>query len=91
LQPIPQSKKVDADSLNVGEEKLAGVERPSSELTWCAFDDGRESGPLRCIGGNRAAVSTLIGPIPNPKKSVCSIGGSTSIPSSTSLKFGSAG
>jgi hypothetical protein len=34
LQPVPQSKKVDADSLNVGEEKLAGVERPASELTW---------------------------------------------------------
>ena len=27
-------KKVDADSLNVGEEKLAGVERPASEPTW---------------------------------------------------------
>jgi hypothetical protein len=27
LQPVPQSKKV-------SEEKLAGVERPASELTW---------------------------------------------------------
>jgi hypothetical protein len=33
-QPMPQSKKADADSLNVGEEKLAGVERPASKPTW---------------------------------------------------------
>jgi hypothetical protein len=32
LQPTPQSKKVDADSFNFGEE--AGVERLASELTW---------------------------------------------------------
>jgi hypothetical protein len=34
LQPVPRWKKVDADSLNVGEDKLAGVERPASEPTW---------------------------------------------------------
>jgi len=54
----------------------------------CAFDDGRESGPLRCIGRNRAAVSILIGPILNPKKkSVCSIGGSLNQTSGQGVPF----
>jgi hypothetical protein len=41
---MPQSKKVDADSLNslnVGEEKLADVERLASGLTWLRLTDDR--------------------------------------------------
>jgi hypothetical protein len=57
---MPQSKKVDSDSLNVGEEKLAGVGR-ASELTWLRL------APLMTVG--KAGHFDALGAIGPPSRS----------------------